>query len=222
LIPDVNSPSPSFLTSYGAIKSINILGSAYILDIIVPVMDKVLATLNKNLMIKMNFNFNNNTDNKKFSNNKNDHNTQYMDIHMGDTIEYQQVGGSLPKINFSLPLMAGHMPIVSSMFSEISNTNVIDSRTGARVEQEIERDGGKCPKIRLELDKKMFYVYYALKESATLVLNFIANNDFENNKDKFVMKSIFEKFYDIFGEDIIPNFLSNRNIGSNIGLDLVV
>ena len=55
-----------------------------------------------------------------------------------------------------------------------------------------------------------------------MVLNFVANNDFQNDEDKFISKGIFEKFYDIFGEDIIPNLLSNRNSNFNTGLDLFV
>ena len=157
LIPDINSPSPTYLTSYGAIKIINTLGPAYILDIIVPVMDKILAALNIKNCIRNRRNSKGLVDNYHASEFK-----QNIEHAMTDSIDPCQMQ-SVPQINFSFPLITGHIPIVSSMFSEISNTYVIDAKTAARVEPDNERDGDTSSSNTVNREKKMFYVYYALK-----------------------------------------------------------
>jgi len=162
LIPDLDSSSPCYLTTYGAIKSINILGPAYILDLIVPVMEKILLTLDIKHCIKNKWKGKNITLEK----NKKDtqgayENTQNMEMDVND---YLPDIYPTQKINFSLPLLTGGVPIVSSIFSEISNTYVIDSKTAAKVEHDYhKKDEEYSDKLRMERDKKMFYVYYALK-----------------------------------------------------------
>ena len=162
LIPDSTSSSPSYLTSYGAIKSINILGPAYILDLIVPVMEKILLTLDIKQCIKNKWKGKNFTCDK---NKKDIHgayeNTQNMEM---DVVDNVPEINPTQKINFSLPFLTGHVPIVSSIFSEISNTYVIDSKTAAKVEHDFDKkDEENSDELRMERDKKMFYVYYALK-----------------------------------------------------------
>ncbi len=140
------------------------MGPAYILDILVRVMDEILATLDIRQFIKnkwqgktRNFNAEKNKQNVPGAYD----NTQNMDIDVADHVAEHY---PTQKINFSLPLMTGQAPIVSSIFSEISNTYVIDSKTAAKVELEFEqKDDENSAKSRMERDKKMFYVYYALK-----------------------------------------------------------
>ncbi len=109
------------------------------------------------------------------------------------------------KISFSqygtFPVGMGH----SSLFSEISNTNIVNS--------EMINDDTYISRRRLSVKdrKKAYFVYYALKESVLLIYNYISN--IESQSSQYV----FDKISDSFGEDILPNFI-NQEYEYGLGL----
>ena len=93
----------------------------------------------------------------------------------------------------------------SSLFSEISNTNIVKS--------EMIIDDAYVIRRRLSTKdrKKAYFVYNALKESVTLIFNYITNLESQT------AQNVFDKISDSFGEDILPNFI-NQEYEYGLGL----
>lgn len=140
IIPD--KAQPNYLTIYGAIKAINILGPTHVIDIILPNMDLIFNSLIKfsgEEVVESQF--------------KESHNPS-QDTNMM-MVEFPE---SVPKINFSMPdyLNIGNIP--ASIFSEISNTILIKDDT-----KKIQLSDIKNKKINITTLKKAFYAFSALK-----------------------------------------------------------
>lgn len=169
LMPDTKNPN--FMTTYGAIKSINILGPSYIIDLILPKIDFILnATYDTgviNLLDKTKTGFSKVNDSMSINSIQNSQNI--MIIEQPDNVEMPYQAESFPKISFSLPQFIQNNPLSSSIFSV--NSNLGNVKTDQVVfGQEIKKEKlekipviSKNQKLPLSKIKKAFYVYYALK-----------------------------------------------------------
>jgi len=148
---------PSYLTIYGSIRSINILGPTHILNIIYPIIDQLLRSISRDVY----------TDETIEIDQENEKKYEDINILPSDAMivdQPSQICGSLPKVSFSLM----NMPITSSIFSEISCTNVINFKKEKKGFEGGDEDTQiikllKTKRINNNLMKKAFYVYYALK-----------------------------------------------------------
>jgi hypothetical protein len=130
-----NLDKQSLFNVYGAIKGINALGPAYVIDLILPKMDAILQRLNINYTSLPVVNKNYNPENEKMQ------------------VDDQQQNRE--PITFSQNLVGTlQVPIASSMFSEISHTNIIPGN--------YENDR-RAKSIVIKDDKNAYYVYYVLK-----------------------------------------------------------
>lgn len=166
---------------YGAIKSINVLGPTHIINIILPKLDQILNclvsetgnNLNNNSFINVGtLNMNGKTkfanQHTSFNEDKSLNPSQNSNVMMVDAPSF---GNSVPKITFSLPPFISNYPISSSIFSEISNTNVIDINKENKVmdeENKVLTGILKSKNVPIN-SKKAFYVYYALKVKFTFL-----------------------------------------------------
>jgi hypothetical protein len=165
IIPQIHNPN--FLTVYGAIKSINILGPTHIINIILPKIDTILNSLISDSGNPITSNIgafgSSNIFNKE--NDKSLNPSQNSNLMIVDQPSLG-LGNSLPKISFSLPPFITNYPITSSIFSEISNTNVIDVNKESKFKDHEENKMLvsilKSKNVPVN-SKKAFYVYYALK-----------------------------------------------------------
>jgi hypothetical protein len=125
-----NLDKQSFFNVYGAIKGINALGPAYVIDLILPKMDAILQRLNINYTSIQVTNKNYDPENEKMQ------------------VDEQQQNRE--PITFSQNLVGTlQVPIASSMFSEISHTNIIPGN--------YENDR-KVKSIVVKDDKNAYYV----------------------------------------------------------------
>jgi hypothetical protein len=175
LVP--NEINPSYLTAYGAIKSINALGPSHITNIVLPKMEEILKSLNYstngNFKDMLNENLSADVISDRMEVEQNDIGSTYQVQSFTDT--------GAPKISFSLPQFTmQNIPIQSSIFSEISNTNVVKFNEKEKNSEGLENcnEENKMMKSLMKSQvgrsnsctvKKAFYAYYALK---VLLINF--------------------------------------------------
>ena len=220
-----NKKNPMYLTSYGAIRGLNALGSEYVKDIILPHLEDILSTLDmkdvleaQDKKVKLTSQVNNTiqpTPNQNnIINNTNENN-------LSGSNNSGQLGGNV-RMSFTLPLTAGMDPVVyASLFStgqsqqnnntiihESAVTNVIEQNQNTinTVKEEMIIDNNAIDKVWNYINCKSTCVYYALIESA-----FILYDKFNSNKD------IMDKIYEIYGEKILNNFQHD-----NMELDMVL
>ena len=220
-----NKKNPMYLTSYGAIRGLNALGSEYVKDIILPHLEDILSTLDmkevleaQDKKVKLTSQVNNTiqpTPNQNnIINNTNENN-------ISGSNNSGQLGGNV-RMSFTLPLTAGMDPVVyASLFStgqsqqnnntiihESAVTNVIEQNQNTinTVKEEMIIDNNAIDKVWNYINCKSTCVYYSLIESA-----FILYDKFNSNKD------IMDKIYEIYGEKILNNFQHD-----NMELDMVL
>jgi hypothetical protein len=171
-----NLDKSSLFTIYGVVKGINALGPAYVMDIILPKLDG----LSKKLHI--------------------DHQV-ITEINKVVPSEHMQVDGeAFITLSQNIPGTL-QMPIASSMFSEISHTNILPGGGYESIQRRVNKD-----------DKNAYYVYYALKESANLLIDYVTSTPGGGGP-------IIDKIIHCFGEDII---LSSVKKEYEIGLNYIV
>jgi hypothetical protein len=151
---------------YGAIKSINALGPTHIINLVLPKMEQIFKAVNATT--EGNF-----KDFTKFAESLNPSQGDQMQVDQEIGHTYQQsMGENVPKISFSLP--AFNVPIQSSIFSEISHTNVVNFNIESEMlngenkpnhENKMMQSLMKNNTVRSNsnLVKRAFYAYYALK-----------------------------------------------------------
>jgi hypothetical protein len=123
-----NLDKSSLFTIYGAVKGINALGPAYVMDLVLPKLDDLFKRLNI------------------------DHAVVTEISKSQPENDKMQVEG---EINYSQNIPGTfHMPIASSMFSEISHSNILPANNYSLIQ--------KVTKINKD-NKNAYYVYYALK-----------------------------------------------------------
>jgi hypothetical protein len=159
LVP--SNDNPSYLTTYGAIKSINTLGPIYILNIILPNLDKILTATNREIILN-----DSKILDKPETLNENCLNPSQLSPAMV-VDQPSQIYGSYQKITFSLPPFQSNPPINPSIFSEISYTNVINEQKESKWPKEdvqtINKNLFKNKSFSIQKYHKAFYVHYAIK-----------------------------------------------------------
>jgi hypothetical protein len=229
--------NPAYLTVYGAIKSINSLGPSHIINLVLPKMEEIFKSLNSstdgNFKEMINESINGEGESDRMVVDQNEIGNTYQQQSYTDT--------GAPKISFSLPQFTmQNMPIQSSIFSEISNTNVVKFNDKEKTADGLDNYNKDNKMIKSLMKsqvgknnsctvKKAFYAYYALKvkiffkiiffqESATLIFNYASDLDSSS------ANQILQKLNETFGESLIPNLLNSMNgkISSNVGLDLMI
>jgi hypothetical protein len=141
IIPD--KTKPAFLTVYGAIKALNILGPCHIIDIVLPNIEVIFNSL-------INYSAEESSVESQLRESLNP--SQDQTAMMVDLPE------SLPKITFSMPDYLNVANIPASIFSEVSNTILIKDDKKVQAFLDL-----KHKKINPNTLKKVFYAYGALK-----------------------------------------------------------
>ncbi len=144
---------------YGAIKSINTLGPTHLLNILYPKIDTILQYLTRDIFVTENIDsVDKNCDVEK------------EEIVISDSMVVDQPSQmSMMKLSLSIPQFGNYGEgnfIPSSIFSEISNTNVVNYKkeAGKSVEQDkLIASLTKTKKFNKLANKKAFYVNYVLK-----------------------------------------------------------
>jgi hypothetical protein len=238
-----------YLTLYGAIKAMNELGPAHIINVVIPEFETILNSIrevsndyiiskpvsNRRVSIstpgETKSKFGNQTQNTQNINITNENNSNLMIVEPPVNV----VAPGLKLLSFAQNSFQPTQPIISSIFSDISNTNVIkyeeanhNSSEDEKVTESIIPHGTfskdiktitkqqKTKYMRLK-SIKTFYVYYALKESVKLTLEYIEKMNIEDEKAENFLKLITP-----FSEEIIPDLLKlqrDSNASYNTFLD---
>lgn len=97
-------------------------------------------------------------------------------------------------------------PYFSCSQNPLSQSKIFEEKPFAKIDQKIKKKFSEKKMLR------SFYVYYALKESAILALNYAMMNEMEE------FEEMQRKLIDIFGEDLIQSLIpvENENVNNNI------
>ena len=230
IIPNIKNPK--YLTSYGAIRGLNILGISYVKQFIFPNMEKIISTLDmkevldaqdKKIKQKIDQNVANNQNLNVPINNTNDNENNISNSGNSNNA----LGGNI-RMSFTLPITAGIDPMVyASLFatgqsqlncqinnSAITNTinNTINTINNTNIhvnekeENEMVIDDKAIDKVWCGINNNSTFVYYALVESAIGLYEQYSND-----------KTISNKILEIYGEDLVTHLKQD-----NIELDFII